>query len=144
MLSSILIALLVVAVLILAHEIGHFLVAKWSGIWVEEFGLFLPPRLLAKKLGETIYSLNMIPLGGFVRLHGETSGEPLSHPKRAFVKQKKSKRAGVALAGIIANFVLAILAGILELIPYFGPALAAVPAGKVRGYFHLRLLVDLS
>ena len=55
----------VLVVLIIAHELGHFITAKASGVGVEEFGLGFPPRLLSVRRGETLYSLNAIPLGGF-------------------------------------------------------------------------------
>ena len=63
--------LAVIVVLVLAHEIGHFVTAKAKGVTVQEFGLFLPPRLFSIKRGETIYSINAIPLGGFVKMAGE-------------------------------------------------------------------------
>ncbi len=94
--------------LILAHEFGHFIVAKKSGVWVEEFGFGLPPRLGAKKIGETIYSINLLPIGGFVRLHGETQDGKPSYPKYAFINKSKKKRVAISLAGILANFVLAV------------------------------------
>ena len=61
----------ILAVLILAHELGHFVTAKASRVKVDEFGLGFPPRLLSIKRGETRYSLNAIPLGGFVKMAGE-------------------------------------------------------------------------
>ena len=61
----------VLLILILAHELGHFITAKLSGVRIEEFGIGFPPRLLSFKRGETIYSLNAIPLGGFTKLLGE-------------------------------------------------------------------------
>jgi len=70
-LISIVSFLVVIAVLILAHELGHFITAKASGVRVEEFGLGFPPRLLSVRRGETRYSLNAIPLGGFVKMAGE-------------------------------------------------------------------------
>ncbi len=63
--------LIVIAVLILAHELGHFITAKASGVKVDEFGLGFPPRLLSVRRGETRYSLNARPLGGFVKMAGE-------------------------------------------------------------------------
>ncbi len=59
---------LILTVLVLVHELGHFLTAKILGIKVEEFGFGLPPRIFGRKIGETIYSLNWLPIGGFVRL----------------------------------------------------------------------------
>lgn len=65
------VVLISLTVLIILHELGHFLLAKKFGVKVEEFGLFLPPRLWGKQIGETIYSINLFPLGGFVKLLGE-------------------------------------------------------------------------
>lgn len=59
------------SILILAHELGHFLAAKKFGLLVEEFGIGLPPRIWGKKVGETVYSVNWLPFGGFVKIFGE-------------------------------------------------------------------------
>jgi len=112
MLSTILYILgiiLVLSVLILIHELGHFLVAKKLGVWVEEFGFGLPPRLIGKKFGETIYSINALPFGGFCRMHGETSEEGVSDPNRAFLGKGKLTRAGIVVAGIVMNLLLGLL-----------------------------------
>jgi len=69
--TSIISFIVIIVVLVLAHEVGHFVTAKARGVTVQEFGLFLPPRLLSIKRGDTIYSLNAIPLGGFVKMAGE-------------------------------------------------------------------------
>jgi len=71
MFLDILIFIAVLAVLVLVHEFGHYLVAKKSGMYVEEFGFGFPPRLFAWKKGETVWSVNLIPLGGFVKIAGE-------------------------------------------------------------------------
>jgi regulator of sigma E protease len=71
MLITILSFLGVIIIVILAHEIGHFTTAKLTGVKVEEFGIFYPPRLFSIKRGETIYSINALPLGGFVKMSGE-------------------------------------------------------------------------
>ncbi len=71
MLFSIIIFIITLLILVLIHEFGHFLVAKKFGIKVEEFGFGIPPRVWGKKIGETIYSINWLPFGGFVRLLGE-------------------------------------------------------------------------
>ena len=110
MLGSILVFLLVLSILILVHELGHFLVAKHFGVMVEEFGFGLPPRLFGKKIGETFYSINALPFGGFVKLHGESSDEDLTYPKRSFLKKSKRKKVAIIVAGVIMNFLLAILA----------------------------------
>ena len=65
---NIIILIVSLAALILIHEFGHFIVAKLSKIKVEEFGIFFPPQLFSLKKGETIYSFNSLPMGGFVRI----------------------------------------------------------------------------
>ena len=60
--------ILAFSALIILHEFGHFIIAKISGVWVEEFGMGLPPRIIGRKIGETVYSLNWLPIGGFVKL----------------------------------------------------------------------------
>ena len=71
MLVTIIVFLVILSVLVLIHEAGHFFVAKFFGIKVEEFGFGLPPRIAGKKFGETLYSINWLPIGGFVKLYGE-------------------------------------------------------------------------
>ena len=110
MILSILTFLIVLSVLILVHELGHFFVAKRAGIKVEEFGFGIPPRIIGKKIGETIYSINWFPFGGFVRLHGEQGEGVITQPKRSFLGKSKKTRASVVLAGVVMNFVLAIVA----------------------------------
>jgi regulator of sigma E protease len=106
-LISIVLVLVILVVLVLVHELGHFLVARRARVRVHEFGVGFPPR--AKILGrdkETIYTLNWLPLGGFVRLEGE-EGE--SDDPRAFVNQKLRTRLAILFAGVGMNFVLAFL-----------------------------------
>jgi regulator of sigma E protease len=110
MITSIIIFIAVLSILVMVHEAGHFFAARRAGILVEEFGFGLPPRILGKKIGETIYSLNLLPFGGFVRLHGENTQESITDVKRAFLNQNKKIRTAVILAGVFMNFVLAILA----------------------------------
>lgn len=105
----ILIAILALSLLILVHEIGHFVAAKLVGIWPEEFGIGLPPRVWGKKIGETIYSINALPIGGFVRLHGEDPQEKTKYPERSFQHKSSFARIFVAIAGVLMNFVLAII-----------------------------------
>ncbi|MDD2225420.1 MAG: site-2 protease family protein, partial [Candidatus Shapirobacteria bacterium] len=63
--------ILALSVLVLVHEWGHFIAARKTGVKVEEFGLGLPPRIIGKKFGDTIYSINWLMIGGFCRLYGE-------------------------------------------------------------------------
>jgi regulator of sigma E protease len=102
--------IVILSILVLVHELGHFFAAKKAGIWVEEFGFGLPPRLFGKKFGETLYSINLLPFGGFVRLHGENTEESITKPGRAFLNKSKMVRSGIILAGVIMNFILAIFA----------------------------------
>ena len=110
MLISILVFVIILSVLILVHELGHFLAARRAGIWVEEFGFGLPPRLVGKKIGETIYSINLLPFGGFVRLHGENSETSVKNAAKAFIHKNKKTRILVIVAGVIMNFLLGIFA----------------------------------
>lgn len=93
--------------MILVHELGHFLVAKLKGLRVEEFGLGFPPRILGKKIGETVYSLNLIPMGGFVRIWGMES-KVKKDKNRAFYSQKKIVQFLILSAGVVMNFLLAV------------------------------------
>jgi regulator of sigma E protease len=108
-----LLVIIVFSLLVFVHELGHFLVARRNGVTVEEFGFGFPPRLVGKRVGNTIYSINAIPLGGFVRLAGEDSADKRPHTFGAATTWVKTK---VMLAGIIMN---ALLAYILLLILCF-------------------------
>ena len=110
MLGSILIFIFVLSLLVLVHEFGHFIVARLSGVWVEEFGFGLPPRIWGKKIGETVYSVNLLPFGGFVRLHGETGSDEIKNPKAAFLEKPKKVRVAIVIAGVVMNFILALVA----------------------------------
>ncbi len=91
--------------LITAHEFGHFLVAKKNGVEVEEFGIGFPPKIVGKKIGETVYSLNAIPIGGFVRILGEEGGEQ-DNP-HSFTAKSLWQKIGILVAGVLANLLVA-------------------------------------
>jgi len=93
--------------LILVHEFGHFIVAKRSGAKVEEFGIGFPPRIFGLRWGETLYSVNLLPLGGFVKIFGE-EGEHAKDP-RSFASRPIGTRALVIVAGVVMNILLAFL-----------------------------------
>ncbi len=98
------------SVLVIIHECGHFFAAKRSGIKVEEFGFGLPPRIWGVKKGETLYSLNLIPFGGFVKLLGEDAHDPKAlKDKRSFAAQSVRVRIFVIVAGVAMNFLLALV-----------------------------------
>ncbi len=110
-----LIFIIVLAVLVFVHELGHFLAAKMSGIRVDEFALGFPPKLFSKKIGETTYSLNMIPFGGFVKIHGENgeSDDDKKDPNyvkdvsRSFIHKNRLTQVWVLIAGIVFNLLFA-------------------------------------
>ena len=111
----------ILVVLVLVHELGHFAMAKWAGITVEEFGIGFPPRIASMKWHGTRYSLNWIPLGGFVRMLGEdgdveikrlresgmTTDEIETAMEGAFNRRPIWVRVVVLLAGVAMNFLLA-------------------------------------
>lgn len=107
MFYTIIIFIVVLSVLVLAHEWGHFYAARKRGVKVEEFGIGFPPRLWGIKRGETIYSINWIPLGGFVKLKGE-GGEDKSDID-SFAHKKVWERSLIISAGVIMNIVFAAL-----------------------------------
>ena len=98
------------SILILVHEFGHFFAARKTGVKVEEFGLGLPPRMIGKKIGETIYSLNWLPIGGFCRLYGEDTVTDKSKPvsTRSFAGKKPWQKLLIVLGGVLMNLVLAV------------------------------------
>ena len=105
MLITIVSFLVVIAVIILAHELGHFITAKASRVKVEEFGLGYPPRLFGIKRGETLYSLNAIPIGGFTKMAGEEDPKI----KRSLASKGRGIRLLVLSAGSLMNLLLPLL-----------------------------------
>lgn len=103
---SIIFIIIGLSLLILVHEWGHFLAARWFGLLVEEFGIGFPPRLFSKKIKGTIFSFNAIPLGGFVRIYGENAGVggDIQHLQKSFAYQSAGRRAVIIIAGVLANF----------------------------------------
>ena len=107
---NIIIFIIILLVLVLVHEFGHFFTAKRFGIRVDEFGFGFPPKLFGFKKGETEYSFNLLPLGGFVKIFGENPDEDnMNGPdaSRSFVNKPKWKQAVVLFAGVFMNFLLA-------------------------------------
>lgn len=106
-LLSILVFVFILGFLVFIHELGHFLSAKYFGIKVKEFGLGLPPRAWGVKRGETIYSLNWIPVGGFVSIEGEDDQTKVK--PGSFGSVNRLKRSVVLVAGVAMNFLLAVI-----------------------------------
>ena len=138
MILTVFVFLLILLLLVLVHEFGHFVVAKKLGIKVEEFGFGFPPRIFSKRIGETLYSINLLPVGGFVKLYGEDEAGagrlslPVSSSKynvssekekihntkyiphatdleRAFFARPARQRAVIVLAGVVMNVLLAVV-----------------------------------
>lgn len=108
--TTLLATIFVLGILIFVHELGHFLVAKKSGIRVERFSLGFPPKLIGKKIGDTEYCISWIPLGGYVKMAGEEPDEKeLKGEPWEFMSMPVRTRALVVFAGPAMNFILAIL-----------------------------------
>ena len=138
MLSSILtlvVAFLSLIVLMAIHEFGHFIIAKKFGVRVDEFGIGYPPRLFGKKIGETIYSVNLLPLGAFVRIYGEEGGVD---DYRSFMGLKIWKRVLIVIGGVAAFWIAAII--IFSVVFGIGADLP-VKDEDVQGFTNVRVSV---
>ncbi len=99
-------------VLIFVHELGHFLLAKSLGVGVLKFSLGFGPKLIGRRVGETEYMISLVPLGGYVKLLGESETDDVlpQDEKRSFVKQHVLRKIAIVIAGPLFNFLFAILA----------------------------------
>lgn len=107
---SIIIFIIILLVLVIVHEFGHFYSAKKFGIRVDEFGFGFPPKLFGIKKGETEYTFNLLPIGGFVKIFGENPDDENTNgpdASRSFVNKPKWQQAIVLFAGVFMNFILA-------------------------------------
>ena len=114
---AIVFAILIFSLLIFIHELGHFLVAKASGVQVNEFAMFMGPALVKWKRGETQYSIRCIPLGGYCAMEGED--EDTENP-RSYQKAAWWKRLCILVAGPVMNFVAGFLIFVLVFAPKNG------------------------
>ena len=103
----IIMAILGFSLLIIVHELGHFIMAKVNGIKVEEFSIGMGPEIFSKKGKETQYSLRLFPIGGYVKMLGE---EEVSDDERSFSSKSPLRRITVILAGVTMNIIFAIVA----------------------------------
>ncbi|MGM0369049.1 MAG: RIP metalloprotease RseP [Bacillota bacterium] len=121
LLSTIISFIVVLSILVFFHELGHFMIAKWSDVRVEEFAIGMGPKLLGTEYGETVYSLRALPLGGYCKLTGEMplGDEVDEEEKEIYLEAKRNnncffqksvwKRIAVVIMGPIMNFLLAAL-----------------------------------
>lgn len=132
---SVVLFIVILLVLVVGHELGHFFVAKWTGMKVPEFGVGFPPKLWGIRWGETEYTINAIPFGGFVKIVGEDAEEK-EHPD-AFGKKPKLSQAAVLFAGPGMNVVLGFFA-------FFIALMIGVPSvieGSPEGVSDARVIV---
>lgn len=103
-------AIILLGILIFIHELGHFLVAKRSGVLVEKFSIGFGPKLFSKTVGETEYALSAIPLGGFVKMYGESLESEVEEElkDRSFAHKSLKARFAIVFAGPFFNFMLAV------------------------------------
>ena len=116
---SILFAILLFSILIFVHELGHFVAAKLSGVQVNEFSMFMGPAIWKKQMGETLYAIRTIPIGGYCAMEGEDGG---SDNPRSFDKAAWWKRFLILVAGAAMNF----LVGVILMMVVYLPAEAVV------------------
>ena len=111
---SVLFAILLFSVLIFVHELGHFVAAKLSGVQVNEFSMFMGPALWKKQVGETLYAIRLIPIGGYCAMEGEDGG---SDNPRSFDKAAWWKRLIILVAGAAMNFIVGVLLMVIVYLP---------------------------
>lgn len=131
---SALISIIVLGLLVIVHEYGHFLVARWSGVRVLRFSIGFGPRLFAWQRGDTEYAVSAIPLGGYVKMAGEQHGDHKPQPGD-YVGTSVGTRARIVFAGPFVNYLVALLSlwtvyvmGYPELLPTVGKVMENTPA----------------
>lgn len=121
--------LIVLSVLVLIHEFGHFIVAKKIGVRVEKFSFGFGPKLFSVRKGDTEYQICAIPLGGYVKMAGDEPGEKLTGEKWEFLSRSIRDRFGIIFAGPLLNYILAFL--IFSVIFMFGSPTLTTEVGSL-------------
>ena len=111
---SVIFAIILFSILIFVHELGHFVAAKLSGVQVNEFSMFMGPALWKKQVGETLYSIRLIPIGGYCAMEGEDEG---SDNPRAFGNAKWWKKLIILVAGAAMNFIIGVALMVIVYLP---------------------------
>lgn len=111
---SVIFAIFLFSVLIFVHELGHFTAAKLSGVQVNEFSMFMGPALWKKQVGETLYAIRCIPIGGYCAMEGEDGG---SDNPRSFDKATWWKRLIILAAGAAMNFLIGVVLMVIVCLP---------------------------
>ncbi|MBI96339.1 hypothetical protein CL656_04270 [bacterium] len=141
MIFNILIVFLIVYFLIFIHEFGHFLAAKRNGVKVEEFSIGFPPRLISFKKGGTKFSFALLPLGGYVKLHGDTADESASKivKSKSFAFKTPWQKIKILLAGVFMNFLVYLVLmtaafsfGVPKLIQSYDQLISEVNQGSIQ------------
>lgn len=144
---NILIFLVILLVLVVSHEFGHFIVAKLNKIRVDEFSFGFPPKLFGKKIGETTYNFNLLPLGGYVKIFGENvdeadfvevgfldkeqTPEQIEMAKRSMANKPKYIQALVLVAGVVMNFLVAWILLSVGFMSGLPTSVGVVPRGAI-------------
>ena len=129
--------LFVLGVLVFVHELGHFLLARWNGVRVLTFSLGFGPKLLKFQRGDTEYAISAIPLGGYVKMAGESPDDPRAGAPDEFMSKTKWQRFQILIAGPVMNILLAVL--VMTFVIYQG---ATVPAFEQQAPVVGRVLPD--
>ncbi|MCG8408234.1 MAG: RIP metalloprotease RseP [Phycisphaerales bacterium] len=162
------------SIIVFVHELGHFLAAKWAGVRVERFAVGFGKELIGFTKGETRYSFNLLPLGGYVKMLGQEdfvvdkTGElKVKEDPHSFTNKSVGKRMVIVTAGVVMNLILAAIiftvvcmVGRRQVPPVLGAVVETAPAGKaglqpgdrileingtkVDDFMHLRALITLS
>ena len=127
--STIILVFFSIIALMVLHEFGHFIVSKWFGVKVDEFGVGYPPRIFGKKIGETLYSLNLLPFGAFVRIAGE-EGKNSTDSNNNFNEKPIWKRSLIVLGGVVSFWIIAVV--ILSFV--FSSGISQVVSDEEEGF----------
>lgn len=131
-LQSIVPFVLLLGILIFVHELGHFLVARWCKVRVEVFSLGFGKKIIQKKVGDTVYAISLIPLGGYVKMFGDEIGKDISEEDKAgsFLHKTVWQRIAIVLAGPLMNLFFAAL--LFGLIAFMGESKKSPELGDIR------------